>query len=97
MGKVWAKILEQLRSGNNFSLFGLISSIDNITFEENKIVIHTTSDLEFTTLQKNKKHLEELAGGVIIEIEKSIAQASGHTHEYIEKLENLFGDKLKVL
>ena len=95
MDEIWAKVLKGLRESNHTALFALINSIDDVAFTAFDITLAAGNDAEFNTLQKNLGLLRTLAGGDYIIITNKKAAEKG-SREYIEKLQDLFGDKLEI-
>jgi hypothetical protein len=91
--EIWAKILKNLRENNENSLFSLISGIDDPEFTDSGIIITAGSSAEYTVLNQNKDKLNAVAGGDYIVINKK--ETAKTANENLDKLRELFGEKLK--
>lgn len=97
MKENWVKILQGLRAQKNFALFALVSSLEEITFTPDKIIVQTNNDTEYQMLMKNLPLLQGLCGGDFLEIKARPVLDQAQTNLYLEKLQELFGDKLEIL
>lgn len=93
MDEIWAKVLQEVRKGKNNALLALISSADDVEFTNFNIILRTSNDVEFNTLNKNLELLKSFAGGdYIIVTKKRVKDIKNN--KYIERLRELFGEKL---
>ncbi|MDR1917696.1 MAG: hypothetical protein LBQ05_01785 [Christensenellaceae bacterium] len=93
MDEILAKVLKNLRENNENSLFSLVSNIDDVEFTDGSIIITADSSAEYTVLNQNKAKLNAIAGGDYIVINKR--ENTKMANENLDKLRELFGEKLK--
>lgn len=92
--KTWGRVLRLLREKGEHMLHAAAAEINDIEFMGDEIRIYCPNQALFTLLAKYKNRLNELAGSNIITILPP-AKGSKRT-ERIEKLKELFGEKLVV-
>ena len=98
LAAVWVKILRTLRENKNFALFGLLGNMDDVELINNKIILHTHNEAEKSMLKNHLSTLQKLAGtDVSIDLQDfDISKEDDHA-EYISRLKDLFGDKVKIV
>lgn len=89
--------MQGLRAEKRYSLFALVSALDDVTFTDDKIIVQTNNDTEYQILLKNLALLQKLCGGDYLEIKARPVMDPAQTNAYLEKLQELFGDKLEIL
>lgn len=95
---IWVKVLRALREGKNFGLFGLLSTMNDVDFVDDKIIVHVHNDAEKTMLQQHLTMLQELAGGeVTITLQDDTVVVYDENRDYIARLKDLFGDKVEIV
>lgn len=92
----WVKVLQTLRAQKRYALFALVSSLDDLTFTDTQIIVQTGNDTEYTVLTKNLPLLQELCGNCLV-VNAPRKQEARANLAYIEKLKDLFGDKVEIL
>ncbi len=95
---IWAKILRTLRTENNFALFGLLATMNDVEFATDKIIIHAHNETEKKILQQHLATLEKLAGETVaVVIQDDTVVVYDENRDYIARLKELFGDKVKIM
>ena len=95
---IWAKILRTLRTENNFALFGLLATMNDVEFAADKIIIHAHNETEKNTLNPHLVTLKKLAGETVtVEIQDDTVVVYDENRDYIARLKELFGDKVKIV
>ena len=95
---IWAKILRTLRTENNFALFGLLATMNDVEFATDKIIIHAHNETEKKTLNQHWVTLKKLAGETVtVEIQDDTVVVFDENRDYIARLKELFGDKVKIM
>ena len=95
---VWAKILRSLREQKNFSLFGLLSNMDDVKFQDSQIILYSHNEAEHSMLKKQIKNLQNLTGQDVelVLCDATVLVADGH-EEYVTRLKEIFGDKVEIV
>ena len=95
---IWAKILRTLRTNKNFALFGLLSTMNDVEFIDEKIIIHLHNDSEKTMIKQHISELRELSGEQnILYLKDDTVEVHDENRDYIAKLKELFGDKVEIV
>lgn len=89
--------MQGLRAEKRFSLFALVSSLDDVTFTDDQIIVQTNNDTEYQILLKNLALLQKLCGGDYLVLKPRPVIDQAQTNAYLERLQELFGDKLEIL
>jgi len=93
--EVWAKVLKGLRENNESVLFGACSDLRDIEFTGNEIIIHAHNESVYGILKKHLSTLNKYAGGQYIDLQRGKQENS--KQQTIEKLRELFGEKLQII
>lgn len=91
MQKEWGKILRNLRESGETILHAACANLQDVFFTDDTIEITCRDDATFKILTKHRAKL-----GHNINIHKHKPTALMTKTEVIERLEEIFGDKLKV-
>ena len=91
---VWALVLKKLRENNESALFGACSDLRDIEFTTNDIIIYAHNETVYAILTKHLGTLNKYAGGQYITI--NLAKRDASRRQTIERLKEIFGEKLKV-
>ena len=91
MSKEWGKILRNLREGGETMLHAVCADIADVYFTDETIEITCRDDATFKLLTK---HRDKLGG--CVNIHKTKPNVLMSKNEVIEKLEEIFGEKLVV-
>jgi len=91
MSKEWGSILRQLRQSGEAMLHAACSNLTDVYFTDDTIEITCRDDATFKLLTKHRSKL-----GDSVNIHKQKPSSLMTKRELIEKLENIFGDKLTV-
>lgn len=95
---VWAKILRGVRDSKNFSLFGLLGTLNDVEFNEAKIILHTHNDAEKNILKQQLNNLQSMAGDdVMLVLEDDNLIDHDDDRDVIARLKELFGDKVEIV
>ena len=95
---VWAKILRSLRESKNFALFGLLSNMDDDAFGSKQITLRLQNDAEESILKNHLALLKNLAGDdVEIVLQAMDCVVPDEQQDYVARLKELFGDKVKIV
>ena len=95
---VWAKILRTLRTNKNFGLFGLLSTMNDVDFHDDQIVVHVHDETEKSMLKQHLPQLQELAeAGVTVTWQDDTVAVYDENRDYITRLKDLFGDKVEIV
>lgn len=89
--KEWGKILRALRENGESMLYAACAGLQDVNFTDDTIEITCRDDATFKILTKHRAKL-----GLNVNIHKHKPSALMTKTEVIEKLEEIFGDKLKV-
>ena len=92
--EVWAKVLKSLRENGESVLFGACSDLGDIEFTSDCVIITAHNESVYAILKKHLPTLNKYAGGPYIDLK--LAKKDTYKTDVIEKLKELFGDKLKV-
>jgi len=92
--EVWAKVLKGLRENGESVLFGACSDLRDIEFTTDFVIITVYNESVYAILKKHLTTLNKYAGGAYIELH--LAKKDIDKTRTIEKLKELFGDKLKI-
>lgn len=94
----WVKILQTLRAEKNFALFGLLSNMDDVVFQDNKIVLRIHNEAEKNVIKNHLAIIQKIAGeNVILELQDCINVVEEKNDEYVTRLKELFGDKVEIV
>ena len=92
--EIWAKVLKACRENHEKVLFSVCGDICDVEFTRDFVVVTAPNDTAFMILKKYQTTLVKYAGGGYIKIDPPVkVQSRAGT---IEKLKELFGDKLVV-
>jgi len=91
MSKEWGKILRNLRESGEAMLHAACANLQDVYFTDDTIEITCRDDATFNLLKKHRTAL-----GANVNIHKHKPSALMTKTEVIEKLEDIFGDKLTV-
>ena len=91
MSKEWGKVLRDLREGGETRLHAACSNLQDVYFTNDTIELTCRDDATFKLLTK---HRDKLGG--FVNIHKTKPNVLMSKREVIEKLEEIFGDKLVV-
>jgi len=91
MSKEWGRILRHLRESGESMLHAACANLQDVYFTDDTIEITCRDDATFKLLTKHRATL-----GANINIHKFKPSALMTKNEVIEKLEDIFGDKLVV-
>lgn len=95
---VWAKILRTLRENQNFGLFGLLSNMDDVSFVDDQIILHTHNEAEKNMIKNHLATLQDLAGAETkLVVQEQTALVQDDNAEYVTRLKDLFGDKVEIV
>ena len=95
---IWAKILRTLRTEKQFALFGLLATMNDVAFSDEKIIIHLHNEAEKTVLKQHFSVLQDLAGAeVTIVLQDDTVAVQDENRDYIARLKDLFGDKVEIV
>ncbi len=95
---VWVKVLRGLRNDKYFSLFGLLSNMNDVEFADDKIFVHVHNDTEKVMLKQHLSQLQELAGeNVTVTLQDDTALVYDENRDYVARLKDLFGDKVEIV
>lgn len=98
LAAVWAKILRSLRESKNFALFGLLSNMDDVAFGSKQITLRLHNEAEESILKNHLALLKNLAGeGVEIVLQAMDCVVPDEQQDYVARLKELFGDKVKIV
>ena len=90
---IWARVLRILRDNDESILHSACSNID-VEFTNDEIILTTASETVVQVLQRYHGKLNEYAGGQYIKI--NLGGRTKNRREVVEKLREIFGEKLKV-
>lgn len=91
MERKWGATLRNLREGGEIILHAACENLKTVDFTEDTIEITCSDDATFKLLTKHRTKL-----GEHVNIHKNKPSALMNKDEVIEKLEDIFGDKLVV-
>ena len=91
MQKQWGNALRALRESGDAILHAACANLQLVDFTEDTIEITCADDATFNLLTKHRARL-----GTNVNIHKYKPSALLNKNEIIEKLEEIFGDKLTV-
>jgi hypothetical protein len=91
MSIVWGNILRDLREGGEMMLYAACAELETVHFTEDTIEITCGNDATFNLLTKHRTKL-----GPRVNIHKNTPNNFLSKSEIIEKLEDIFGEKLTV-
>jgi len=91
--ELWGNVLKKLRENDEAVLIGACSDLRDIEFTNELINITAHNDTVYGILKKYIDVLNKYAGGQYIQVMPPKKKGNKQT---IEKLRELFGDKLKV-
>ena len=95
---VWVKILRTLRTEKNFALFGLLSTMNDVDFCDDKIIVHIHNDAEKTMLNQHLTQLQDLAGeNVTLTLQDDTVVVYDENRDNVARLKDLFGDKVEIV
>ena len=95
---IWVKILRALREDKNFSLFGLLSNMDDVKFQDTQIILYSHNDGEKNMLKQNLPKLQNLAGqDVELVLRDATVLVADEHEEYVTRLKEIFGDKVEIV
>lgn len=95
---VWAKILRGVRDSKNFSLFGLLGTLNDVEFTDTKIILHTHNEAEKNILKQQLNNLQSMAGDeVTITLQDESTIERNDDRDVIARLKELFGDKVEIV
>ena len=95
---IWAKILRTLRDEQNFALFGLLATMNDVDFGDNQIILHMHNDAEKTMLQQHLSLLKTLVGGTVqVILQDNTVVVVDENRDYIARLKEIFGDKVEIV
>lgn len=95
---IWAKILRTLRTDKNFALFGLLATMNDVNFNDEKITIHMHNASEKAMLKQHLPTLQTLAGAdTILTLQDDTAIVYDENRDYVARLKELFGDKVEIV
>jgi len=91
MQKHWGKTLRDLRESGETMLHAACANLQHVDFTPDTIEITCRDDATFNLLTKHREKL-----GKNVNIHKTKSSALMTKNEIVEKLEEIFGDKLTV-
>ena len=95
---VWANILRTLRTDNNFSLFGLLATMNDVEFSDQNIILHMHNETEKNMLKQHLSTLQNIAGtNVNFVLQDNTTVVYDENRDYIARLKELFGDKVEIV
>ena len=94
MSDTWANVLKKLRENKEPVLLGACSDPDDIEFTRDYINLTTYNESVFMLWQKYLDTLNKYAGGDYIRV--FLKKRADRNNKTVEKLREIFGDKLKV-
>ena len=95
---VWAKVLRSLRENQNFALFGLLATMNDVEFHDNEILIHLHNDSEKAMLKQHLTELQTLVGPEItVKTQDDTQIVYDENRDYIARLKDLFGDQVEIM
>ena len=95
---IWAKILRTLRDEQNFALFGLLATMNDVDFGDNQIILHMHNDAEKTMLQQHLSLLKTLVGDTVqVILQDNTVVVVDENRDYIARLKEIFGDKVEIV
>lgn len=95
---VWAKILRTLRDEQNFALFGLLATMNDVDFGADQIILHMHNEAEKTMLKQHLSTLKTLAGDhIALVLQDDTVVVVDENRDYIAHLKELFGDKVEIV
>lgn len=95
---VWVKILRGLREAKNFALFGLLSNMDDVEFDADKIILHAHNESEKNMVKNHLATLKDLAGAEVqIAVQDHTNIVQDENADYVTRLKELFGDKVEIV
>ena len=95
---VWVKILRTLRTEKKFGLFGLLSTMNDVDFSDDKIIVHIHNDAEKTMLNQHLTQLRNLAGeNVTLTLQDDTVVVYDENRDNVARLKDLFGDKVEIV
>ena len=97
MKKIWVQVLQGLRAAKEYSLFALVSSLDEVQFTDTQIILPPHNTTEAAVLKRNLGLLNQLAGGDYIVLADNLVTEPEHNGEYVARLRELFGDKVEIV
>lgn len=89
MDEVWANLLKKLRETNEYALFSLLSSCDDIEFAPNNITVYAATKAEYNLLTNN---VDKLDSNITIKEKRNKTD----NNQYTDALFEIFGDKLII-
>ena len=95
---VWVKILRQARDAQNFALFGLLSTLNDVEFADTQIILHVHNDAEKNMLKQHLATLQSWGGdaATLVLHDDSIPMPDSN-RDNIARLKDLFGDKVEIV
>ena len=95
---VWAKVLRSLRENQNFALFGLLATMNDVEFHDHEIIIHLHNESEKLMMKQHWQDLKNLIGAEIdIKTQDDTQIIHDENRDYIARLKDLFGDKVEIV
>ena len=95
---LWANLLRTLRTDKNFALFGLLATMNDVEFVDDKIVIHVHDDAEKTMLKQHLSTLQNIVGAAAtLTLQDDTVAVQDENRDYVAHLKDLFGDKVEIV
>ncbi|MCM1404456.1 MAG: hypothetical protein NC133_03080 [Prevotella sp.] len=94
---VWAHILRTLRTEKNFALFGLLSTMNDVTEQDGQICLHAHNDAEKNLLTHHLPLLQKLAEPTPLVVQDDTQTVQDDNRDTIARLKDLFGDKVEII
>ncbi len=95
---VWVNVLRALRLDKRFALFGLLSTMNDVDFVDDQIIVHVHNDTEKEMLKQNLPLIQSLAGeNVQVTLQDDTVVVYDENRDYIARLKDLFGDKIEIV
>ena len=90
-------MLQGLRAAKEYSLFALVSSLDEVQFTDTQIILPPHNTTEAAVLKRKLDLLNQLAGQDCIVLADNLANEPEENGEYVARLRELFGDKVEIV
>lgn len=97
MKAVWAKILRTLREQKQVALFALVSTLDDVELTDTQIIISAHNAAEYQMLKKYWPELKALTEQDCLVLVDRTVTVNDVNVAYVEKLKELFGDKVEIV
>lgn len=95
---IWAKVLRGLRTEQNFALFGLLATMNDVEFVDGKIIVHLHNETEKTILKQHATDLQTLIGAEVeLVLQDNTVEIQDENRDYVARLKDLFGDKVEIV